>query len=118
MTEPLTHALRADAQDNRDRILDAARAVFATEGLNVPMREIARRAGVGPATLYRRFPTKDALLVELVRQRFLEFAVIAAEVERTVDAADGLETVMRRQAENSKNDAAFQFAIMNLDSYH
>lgn len=56
--------LRSDARDNRDRIVDAARALFATEGLDVPMREVARRAGVGPATLYRRFPTKESLVTE------------------------------------------------------
>ncbi|GAA0242814.1 helix-turn-helix domain-containing protein [Cryptosporangium japonicum] len=65
MTEHLTHSLRSDAQDNRVRILEAAREVFAAEGLGVPMREIARRAGVGPATLYRRFPTKEALVTEV-----------------------------------------------------
>ncbi|MGD0608004.1 MAG: helix-turn-helix domain-containing protein [Streptosporangiaceae bacterium] len=48
MTDRLPHALRSDARDNRDLILEAAREVFAAEGLNVPMREIARRAGVGP----------------------------------------------------------------------
>ena len=64
MTDRLPHTLRSDARDNRERILDAARAVFAAEGLNVPMREIARRAGVGPATLYRRFPTKEMLVTE------------------------------------------------------
>ena len=58
VTDRLPHTLRSDALDNRERILDAARAVFAAEGLDVPMREIARRAGVGPATLYRHFPTK------------------------------------------------------------
>lgn len=57
-------ALRADAQENRDRVLAAARELFATCGLEVTMRQIARRAGVGPATLYRRFPTKQALLAE------------------------------------------------------
>jgi AcrR family transcriptional regulator len=64
MTGRLPQALRSDAADNRERILAAARAVFAAEGLNVPMREVARRAGVGPATLYRRFPTKEALVTE------------------------------------------------------
>jgi len=64
VTGPLPHSLRSDAQDNREAILKAARAVFATDGLNVPMREIARRAGVGPATLYRRFPTKELLVTE------------------------------------------------------
>ena len=67
MTDQLTHPLRSDARDNRELILDAARALFAAEGLNVPMREIARRAGVGPATLYRRFPTKEALVTEAFR---------------------------------------------------
>ena len=56
--------MRADARENRERILEAARAVFAAEGLNVAMREIARRAEVGPATLYRHFPTKEALALE------------------------------------------------------
>jgi AcrR family transcriptional regulator len=54
--------LRADAQHNRDRAIEAARALFAERGLDVTMREIARRAAVGPATLYRRFPTKQMLV--------------------------------------------------------
>jgi AcrR family transcriptional regulator len=64
VTDRLPHALRSDARDNRELILDAARRIFAAEGLDVPMREIARRAGVGPATLYRRFPTKEKLITE------------------------------------------------------
>jgi AcrR family transcriptional regulator len=56
--------LRSDARDNRKLILDAARTLFAAEGLDVPMREVARRAGVGPATLYRHFPAKQALVAE------------------------------------------------------
>lgn len=54
--------LRSDARDNRDRIIDAARALFAERGLDIGMREIARAADVGPATLYRRFPTKQDLI--------------------------------------------------------
>lgn len=56
--------LRADAHENRDRILAAAAELFAERGLQVGMREVARRAGVGPATLYRRFPTRQALIDE------------------------------------------------------
>lgn len=56
--------LRSDAQDNRDRILTAARRLFAERGVGIGMREIAREAGVGPATLYRRFPTKQAVIDE------------------------------------------------------
>ncbi|MDI5969626.1 helix-turn-helix domain-containing protein [Streptomyces sp. SL13] len=56
--------MRADARHNRHRVIDAARAAFAERGLDVTMREIARRAGVGIATLYRRFPTKESLIAE------------------------------------------------------
>jgi AcrR family transcriptional regulator len=56
--------LRSDARDNRERILAVARAVLAADGLDVPVREIARRAEVGVATVYRHFPTKEALLAE------------------------------------------------------
>lgn len=65
MTDQLPHMLRSDARDNRDRAVKAARELFAERGIHIPMREIARRAGVGPATLYRRFPTKQ-LLVDAV----------------------------------------------------
>src|ERR1044072_205262 len=54
--------LRADALRNRRRILEAARVVFAEHGIDAPMATVARRAGVGVATLYRRFPTRDALV--------------------------------------------------------
>ncbi|MBE1468928.1 TetR/AcrR family transcriptional regulator [Kibdelosporangium phytohabitans] len=64
MTARLPHTSRSDARDSRDRILDAAGAVFRTGGLDVPVREIARRAEVGPATVYRHFPTKQMLVAE------------------------------------------------------
>ena len=54
--------LRRDAQLNRERIIEAARACFAESGLDVGVEEIARRAGVGMGTLYRRFPTKQSLV--------------------------------------------------------
>jgi AcrR family transcriptional regulator len=64
MTSRLPQTVRSDARDNRARILDAARAVFGEQGLGAPMREVARHAGVGPATLYRHFPAKQALIAE------------------------------------------------------
>ncbi|WP_324194366.1 TetR/AcrR family transcriptional regulator [Nocardia blacklockiae] len=57
--------LRSDARDNRAHLLDTARALFLTAGLDVPIREIARRAEVAPATVYRHFPTKQLLLTEV-----------------------------------------------------
>ncbi|MER5532558.1 TetR/AcrR family transcriptional regulator [Streptomyces mirabilis] len=58
--------LRADARRNRERILQAARHAFAAEGIGVPLDEIARRAGVGPGTVHRHFPTKETLFEAVV----------------------------------------------------
>lgn len=71
---------RADARRNRELLLVAAEAAFAESGLGVPVDEIARRAGVGAGTLYRNFPTKEALFQ----------AVIAEHMERLADQADRL----------------------------
>ncbi|MBB5855010.1 TetR/AcrR family transcriptional regulator [Amycolatopsis umgeniensis] len=62
MTADPETRLRADARRNRDQILAAARVIFAAQGAEVPMEEIARSAGVGVGTLYRRFPDRDALI--------------------------------------------------------
>ncbi|MDI2031645.1 TetR/AcrR family transcriptional regulator [Saccharopolyspora sp. TS4A08] len=58
----MTQNLRADARENRDRILGTARELLSERGLGISMRDVARHAGVGPATLYRRFPTKQVLV--------------------------------------------------------
>src|SRR5829696_4730773 len=70
--------LRADAERNRRRILDAARDVFARHGLEAGVDEVARCAGVGVGTLYRRFPTKDHLLLAVVQDNTER---VVAEVE-------------------------------------
>jgi len=62
MTADPETTLRADARRNRDQILAAAKSIFAVAGPEVPMEEIARAAGVGVGTLYRRFPDRDALI--------------------------------------------------------
>ncbi|MCW2857802.1 MAG: TetR family transcriptional regulator [Marmoricola sp.] len=109
--------LRADAQRNLERITTSAQVLFAERGTRAQMEDIAAHAGVGIGTLYRRFPTKEALLTALVRKRFQEFAVIAAECEEISDPYDALATSMRRQAESVVGDAAFQLAMMNIDSF-
>jgi AcrR family transcriptional regulator len=68
---PEQRRMRADARDNRERVLRAARASFAEDGPQASLNRIAQRAGVGAGTLYRHFPTLDALLV----------AIIGADVE-------------------------------------
>ena len=107
--------LRADARRNRERILSSGRELFARDGPEAQMDEIAAHAGVGIGTVYRHFPTKEALLTEMVRVRFQEFAAIATLAEDTVDPRDALETVMRRSAEAVEGDMGFQLAMMGSD---
>ena len=68
MAEP-ARKLRADAARNRARVLEVAYETFAAEGLSVPIDEIARRAGVGAGTVYRHFPTKEALFQAVIANR-------------------------------------------------
>src|ERR1700712_5005322 len=60
---------RADARRNEEALLDAAAAVFATSGVDAPIRDIATEAGVGTATIYRHFPTRSDLILELYRHQ-------------------------------------------------
>jgi AcrR family transcriptional regulator len=71
--------LRADARRNRDRIVAAAKACFAAEGVECQMAEVARRAGVGNATVFRHFPTKRDLIVAIVEARMAEMLTLADE---------------------------------------
>src|SRR3954470_1961215 len=96
MTEARTTAPRPPRREdaaNRERLLHAARQVFAVRGLDAGVDEIARAAGVGMGTLYRRFPTKQALVDELVadtRRQLLEIGRRAARGGRD----DGLEALV------------------------
>jgi AcrR family transcriptional regulator len=65
--EPATRKPRADAQRNRERILEVAKEAFTRSGVNINLDEVAKQAGVGPGTLYRHFPTRDALLEAVYR---------------------------------------------------
>ena len=75
----MTIPLRADAERNRQRLLAAAKELFAAQGLHVTLDEIARHAGVGTGTAYRRFPNKDALIEALMVDRINELGAIAQE---------------------------------------
>ena len=81
-----SRSLRVDAERNRGRIVEAARAAFAERGLDVPLEDVAGRAGVGIATLYRRFPTRDDLIAACFERRLAEYARAA---EEALDAPDG-----------------------------
>jgi AcrR family transcriptional regulator len=80
--------LRADARRNREKVLRAARAVFADQGRHAQMDDVARRAKVGVGTLYRHFPTKEALLCALSDEMF---EAIAAYAERALERDDAWE---------------------------
>jgi AcrR family transcriptional regulator len=81
-------ALRADARRNRARVLAAAEEAFAAEGLAVPLDEIARRAQVGAGTVYRHFPSKDALFQAVVLDRIEQFTREAGELVGAEDPGE------------------------------
>jgi AcrR family transcriptional regulator len=83
-------ARRADARRNQARILDAARAVVDEQGTQASLRDIARRAGVGLGTLYRHFPTRDALLETLLRHGFDRLTAQADSLQATRSPRDAL----------------------------
>lgn len=101
MASPITEErpLRADARRNRERVLEAARAVFAEYGSEAQMDEIARRAAVGVGTVYRHFPTKDALVAALVADSFERLADTARAALDEPDAWDAFAQVLWRGGE-------------------
>jgi AcrR family transcriptional regulator len=82
---PPVRRLRADAAHNRARILDAAERVFAEQGAAASTEQVAKRAGVGIGTIFRHFPTKEALLEELLKTRV---ALLAAQADNLTPAEE------------------------------
>ncbi|MEW2548501.1 helix-turn-helix domain-containing protein [Streptomyces sp. NPDC047002] len=93
--------LRADAARNRAQILEAARDAFRERGTAVPMDEIARRAGVNIATLYRRFPDRDALVAQVLIDGFTQVLTAARDARERApqDALGALEDFLLRAVE-------------------
>jgi AcrR family transcriptional regulator len=97
----LPSAQRADARANRDAVLRAAAQLFAERGLDVSFDEIARAAGVGRATIYRHFPTREELLTGILDQAVCELERIAAELPPGPEAFLSLfQIALRRQTDN------------------
>ena len=86
---------RADAQRNRERLVDAAKAAFAEAGAEVSLEEIARRAGVGIGTLYRHFPTRDAVVAAVYRREVQQMADAAARLLTSSAPGEALHEWMR-----------------------
>jgi AcrR family transcriptional regulator len=85
---------RADAQRNRDGLLEAAKAAFAEVGPEASLEEIARRAGVGIGTLYRHFPTRDAIVEAVYRREVQQLANAAPRLSETLPPAEALRSWM------------------------
>ncbi|MFD8388241.1 TetR/AcrR family transcriptional regulator [Streptomyces sp. NPDC059680] len=88
--------LRADAQRNEDRLLEAAADAFAREGAGASVKDIARAAGVGVGTLYRRFPSKELLIEAIYRQEVHRLCEAAEHLTATQSPVDALRTWMER----------------------
>jgi AcrR family transcriptional regulator len=116
--------LRTDAVRNAARIVTSAQRVFASAGLEAAMEDVAADAGVGVATVYRRFPTKDALLRVVLSRRFDE--VVGAALDRAqheVDARDAMRAALRGAVSFIAGDpntmgAAMSSGLMTMDLAH
>ncbi|MDP9376878.1 MAG: TetR/AcrR family transcriptional regulator [Actinomycetota bacterium] len=103
--------LRADARRNRERVLNAAREIFAEQGRDAQIDDVARRAGLGVGTVYRHFPTKEALLEALAIDKFERLLVIAERALDASDAWEGLRDVFWKTAEQMEQDRALSEAM-------
>jgi AcrR family transcriptional regulator len=104
--------LRADARRNREKIMASAAELFARLGTDAQMDQIAEHCGLGLGTLYRHFPTKEALLAAIISLRTEGLADLARAAERVDDPGEAFETLLRSYLESAEGDVAFQFAVL------
>jgi AcrR family transcriptional regulator len=109
--DALGRPLRADARRNREKVIAAARAAFAEQGRDAQMDDVARRAEVGVGTVYRHFPTKDALLEALVEDTFQQIADRAREKLDRPDAWEAFVEMLWDGAESLAGDRALTEAM-------
>lgn len=93
-TKPERRKPRSDAQRNRERILEVAKDAFTRSGANASLDDIARQTGVGPGTLYRHFPTRDALLEAVYRSEVQKLAAAQREFAKAMPPLEALRTWM------------------------
>jgi len=96
--------LRRDAERNRRRILSAARELFAVRGLEASLNDVAHHAGVGVGTVYRRFPTKEALLEAIFEDVLNDLTALAESALRQPDSWDAFTWFVQRQCEMAATD--------------
>lgn len=105
---PTSRPLRADARRNREAIVAAADDLFRADGMALQMDEVAQRAGLGVGTVYRHFPTKEALTVELVQYRMETMIGRAEETMQTCDPASAVRTLITDMAVLMSEDAGLR----------
>jgi AcrR family transcriptional regulator len=91
---PVQRKTRTDAQRNRERILEVAKAAFARSGANTSLDDVARKAGVGAGTLYRHFPTRDALLEAVYHTEVAKLAAAERELSAKLPPVEALRAWM------------------------
>jgi AcrR family transcriptional regulator len=106
--------LRADARRNRERILEAGRAAFIERGQDVQMDEIAQLAGVGVGTLYRHFPTKEALVMALVQQSVQTCIASTVQALDHEDPWTAVEWLVRDHARNMSTNRGLRDALAGI----
>jgi AcrR family transcriptional regulator len=114
-TEIATTALRRDARENRERLLAAARECFAAHGVEAPVEEIARRAGVGMGTLYRRFPTKADLIDAVLADGLDAYTQLAQECLAEDDPWVGFCGFLERALEEHAGNIALKDVLASGD---
>jgi AcrR family transcriptional regulator len=107
--------LRADAQRNRAKVLAAATAAFALDGIAVPLDEIARRAGVGAGTVYRHFPTKEALFEAVMLDRVTRLAEHAKTLATAEDPGTAFFDFLRLMIVGAASSKDLVDALLGAD---
>jgi AcrR family transcriptional regulator len=108
--------LRRDAERNRERILEAAREAFAEDGLDVGLHEVAKRAGVGVGTIYRRFPDKETLIEALFEDKVDEVVAVAERALEQDDAFAGLQHFLHTTCELQSANRGLHQLVFSSDS--
>jgi AcrR family transcriptional regulator len=110
--------LRRDAERNRQRILDAARVLFAERGLGVSLDEIARHADVGVGTIYRRFPDKEQLIDALFEDRLGEILAVATASLEMSEPWEALVAFLQRSMELQVEDRGLKELLLGTSTAH
>jgi AcrR family transcriptional regulator len=114
MDKVVPRPLRADARRNRERVVVAAGVVFAEQGSDAQMDDVAKRAGVGVGTVYRHFPTKEALIEALAMDRFEKILAVGREALLNPDPWAAFEGALWAGAELTAADRSFTEIVGEL----